>query len=166
MNQPTAEQIIEHLGLRPLAGEGGFYAETYRSAELVHELSQRFAGPRVWGTAIYFLLTSTCFSKFHRLKSDEVWHFYQGDSVELVQLKSDGTGAVIRLGHDLFHGEQCQSVVELGVWQGAKLAGNGSWALMGCTVTPGFEFADFELASTEELLRTHPTWKSWIEKLT
>ena len=165
MNRLTAEQVIEHLGLQPLV-EGGYFVETYCSSEMLSNLPERYVGPRSMSTAIYFLLTSKTVSKLHRLKSDEVWHFYQGDAVELVQFKAGDTCEVIRLGHDLLRDEHGHALVPYGTWQGARLVEGGSWALMGSNVAPGFEFFDFELAKPGELLRTHPSCKTWIEKLT
>lgn len=153
----TAQQVIDLLQLVPLPGEGGYFRETYRSATNKDD--------RSLSTAIYYLLTPETVSLFHRLKSDEVWHFYQGDAVELVMLHTDGTVEVVRLGSQLENDERCQAVVPAGSWQGARLIEGGAWALMGCTVAPGFEFADFELGQRDHLASQYPNAAAWIEVL-
>lgn len=153
-----AAEIIAQLQLQPLPGEGGFYRETYRAATS--------PGQRATGTAIYYLLTSETVSRFHRLQQDEVWHFYQGDVVELVMLQPQGTYLTVTLGHDLAAGEQCQVVVPARNWQGARVKPAGQWALMGCTVAPGFEFADWELGTRDALLTQFPQAADWILQLT
>jgi uncharacterized protein len=165
MIRPSLEEVIQHFGLQPLPEEGGYYLETYRSQEQFSHLPTRYVGSRSASTAIYYLLTDDAVSKLHRLKSDEVWHFYHGDAVELLQLHSDGSVEVVTLGNDLLRGQRCQVVVPHGTWQGAKLISGGSWALMGCTVAPGFEFADFELGKRDKLLRDYPRWMIWIKAL-
>lgn len=165
MNTITAEQVIAHLELQPLVGEGGFFVETYRSTEKLQQLPTRYVGPRAIGTAIYYFLTPKTISRLHRLKSDEVWHFYLGNAVELVELFPDHSGQVTRLGQNLMQGEQLQHVVPHGTWQGARLVAGGEWALMGCTVAPGFTFDDFELADRHELEQDYPQWKTWITAL-
>lgn len=153
----TAQQVIDLLQLVPLPGEGGYFRETYRSADVTDG--------RSCSTAIYYLLTPETVSLFHRLKSDEIWHFYQGDAVELVMLHADGNVEVVRLGSQLENAERCQVVVSAGSWQGAKLANGGMWALMGCTVAPGFEFADFDLGQRNQLASQYPNAAPWIEVL-
>lgn len=153
----TAQQVIDLLQLVPLPGEGGYFRETYRSATTKDDRSH--------STAIYYLLTPETVSLFHRLKSDEVWHFYQGDAVELVMLHADGNIEVVSLGSQLENVERCQVVVPAGSWQGAKLIDGGAWALMGCTVAPGFEFADFELGQRDQLASQYPNVAAWIEVL-
>lgn len=158
MKSISAQQVIDYLGMKPLPGEGGFYIETYRAAELT--------GQRNICTAIYYLLTANTFSRFHRLKSDEIWHFYSGDSVELVLLHPDATSTINILGHNLLDNEVCQVVIPGQTWQGARLEPGRSWALMGCTVAPGFEFADCELAEKASLIQKYPAMQPWIECLT
>ncbi len=153
----TAQCVIDLLQLVPLPGEGGFYHETYRSSNV--------KDGRTLSTAIYYLLTPETVSLFHRLKSDEVWHFYQGDTVELVILHADGGVEVVCLGSRIDKAEHCQAVVPAGSWQGARLANGGTWALMGCTVAPGFEFADFELGQRDQLTSQYQNAASWIEAL-
>src|SRR6202040_1514049 len=136
----TAEEVKKLLGLRPHPREGGWYVRTYEAAELVAAAAfadGRYAGARRTGTAIFYLLERGTFSEMHRLRSDEVFHFYAGDAVEMLQLKEDGTGTMMVIGNNLLRGRP-QVVVERGVWQGARLMEGGQWALLGCTVSPGF----------------------------
>jgi predicted cupin superfamily sugar epimerase len=158
----TAQEVIERLSLRPLDPEGGYFIESYRSTE---QLSMQ-RGPRALSTSIYYLLTSTTRSRLHRLASDEIWHFYLGDPVEMLQLFNEGEGRIVKLGPALNAGQYCQVLVPRGTWQGARVAAGGQWALMGCTVSPGFEFADFELGGREELLAKYPDFQTWIVALT
>jgi uncharacterized protein len=141
----TAADVISLLELVPLPREGGYYRETYRSTVVHHD--------RSLCTVIYYLLTPETKSLLHRLKSDELWHFYQGDVVEQTLLYPDEDLEIIELGHNLPAGRQVQSLVPAGVWQGARLLPGGSWALMGCTVAPGFDFSDWELADRAQLLQ-------------
>lgn len=160
----SADRIILLLGLQPLEGEGGYFAETYRSTWRVQGESAPAERPA--STAILYLLTDSTCSKLHRLRSDEIWHFYLGDAVEMLQLDESGTGRVILLGRDVLARQNCQVLVPRGVWQGARLRAGGSWALMGCTVAPGFEFADFELGDRQRLREQHPGFREWIDALT
>jgi hypothetical protein len=142
----TAEDVKNLLGLRPHPREGGWYVRTYEAAETVAAGAfgdGRYPSARRTGTAIYYLLEPDTFSEMHRLKSDEVFHFYAGDAVEMLQLMADGTGAVVVIGNDLLRGQRPQVVVERGVWQGSRLVEGGRWALLGCTVSPGFEFEEY-----------------------
>ena len=156
------------LGLQPLAREGGFYAEAYRSRETLAAtcLPDRYSGERCFGTAIYFLLTPETFSALHRLKSDEIYHFYMGDPVETLALRADGSGEVLALGSDLYGGARPQAVIPAGAWQGSRLRAGGKFALLGTTVAPGFEFSDFELGSREFLLAKYPDFSGMIRELT
>lgn len=162
-----AADWIAALGLRPHP-EGGFYRETYRSAETFEreQLPARFAGPRAQSTAIFFLLPGDHISALHRLKSDEVWHFYAGTGVTLTMILPDGGLEVRRLGSDPARGETFQAVVPAGAWYGAAVDDPGSWALLGGTVAPGFDFADFELADRAKLLERHPQHRDVIVRLT
>lgn len=156
------------LGLVPLEGEGGFYAEAYRSRErLAREcLPSRYSGERCFGTAIYFMLTPETFSALHRLKSDEVYHFYMGDPVELLVLQVNGSGSVLTLGTDLRRGMRPQAVIPAAAWQGSRLQARGKFALLGTTMAPGFEFSDFELGHRESLLAEYPEFSAMIRDLT
>lgn len=159
----TAQDVLQLLGLEPLPGEGGFYRETYRSAV-------RVPGPggaeRAAATAIYFLLTPDSFSALHRLPTAEVYHFYLGDCVELLLLPPGGPGQVVLLGTDLQAGQRPQVVVPAGAWQGSRVRPGGTFALLGTTVAPGFEFCDFEPGAREELLAQFPDFTGLITALT
>lgn len=121
---------------------------------------------RAWSTAMYYLLTSDTFSAMHRLKADEVYHFYLGDPIEMLNLHSDGTEEVIRLGGDIISGALVQHTVAAGVWQGSRLVDGGEFALLGTTVSPGFEFSDFEEATKDDLCAKYPGSAQLIGKLT
>jgi uncharacterized protein len=158
----TAEAWIARLALIPHP-EGGWYRETYRAAERVDgaALPRRFGGARALSTAIYYLLRSGERSALHRIKSDEVWHHYAGDAVTLWVLEAPGVAREIRLGGD---GEP-QALVPAGAWYGARVVDGGTYALMGGTVAPGFEFTDFELADRATLLAGWPGQRAVIEAL-
>ncbi|HSC33898.1 MAG TPA: cupin domain-containing protein [Thermodesulfobacteriota bacterium] len=164
----TAERIIKLYNMKPLPGEGGYYVETYRSAENIERTSlpERYDSDKSHSTAIFYLLTPDTRSRIHRLKSDEVYHFYMGDPVELVLIHPSGTIKVIFLGHDIRAGQFVQAVVPAGIWQGAFLLDGGRFALMGATVAPGFDFPDTELGVREELLEQYPQHKDIIIRLT
>lgn len=148
--------------------EGGFYAETYRAAETIPAaaLSARYGGDRPHSTAIYYLLTPETCSVLHRLWTDEVWHFYLGDPVELLLLRPEGTGQIVPVGTDLPIGERPQVVVPRGAWMGARLQPGGRFALLGTTMAPGFDPADFEVGEREVLQRAYPDFTEWIVALT
>lgn len=165
----TADEVKKILGLVPHPREGGYYTRTYESGELVSRdafAGSRYAGARHTGTAIYYLLEPDTFSEMHRLKSDEIFHFYAGDPVEMLQLSDDGTGRVVRIGNRLAQGERPQAVVRRGVWQGSRLVPGGKWALLGCTVSPGFEFEDYETATRDELSTRWPAFGDLLRELT
>jgi predicted cupin superfamily sugar epimerase len=155
-----ARALVATLGLRPHP-EGGFFRETFR-APLVVAAPQ---GERAASTAIYFLLPAGSFSALHRVRSDEVWHHYDGDPVEIHTLHGAGLHRVTRLGSHLSRGERPQVVVPAGVWQAAIPVGD-AFALCGCTVAPGFDFADFEMPARAELVATFPQLREVIEQLT
>ena len=156
------------LGLKPLPEEGGFYAEVYRSNEKLPAacLPERYAGDRCFGTAIYFLLTAESFSALHKLASDEVYHFYLGDPVETLLLPESGSGEVVTIGSDLYRGMRPQLVVPRGTWQGSRVKPGGTFALMGTTVSPSFELADFTLGERAFLLAKYPRFSEMIQRLT
>ena len=164
----SAATIIKLLGLKPLQPEGGFFRETYRSRESMpaRTLPARYRGKRAQGTAIYFLLTPDTFSAIHRVRSDEVYHFYAGDPVELLVLPPGKRGSVRVLGIDLAKRQRPQLVVPRGAWQGARLVKGGRWALLGTTVAPGFDYADFELGRRAALMRSYPAHAKLITVLT
>jgi uncharacterized protein len=164
-----AEDVKKLLGLRPHPREGGWYVRTYEAAELVAAEAfgdGRYAGPRRTGTAIFYLLEPDTFSEMHRLRSDEVFHFYAGDVVEMLQLKEGGSAEMVLIGNDLLRGQKPQVVVERGVWQGSRLVEGGQWALLGCTVSPGFEFEDYEPGERTELTSGWPKFAAQIAALT
>ena len=160
----TAEEIKTLLRLEPHPMEGGFFRQTYISAGTV-ELPR---GTRPHSTAIYYLLEAGAFSEMHVLDSDEVFHFYLGDPVEMLQLHpSRRRSALFTLGQDLAAGQQVQLVVPAGVWQqGTRLIGDGQVALLGCTVAPGFDYADYRSGSYAELAAKWPAEAERIRKLT
>lgn len=163
----TAQTWIKKLRLQPHP-EGGYYRETYRAGESLPTgaLPRRFKGGRSISTAIYFLLKRGQVSCFHRIRSDEMWHHYAGGALIIHGLTDKGRHFQIKLGTRLTRGERPQAVIPAGIWFGAVLAPGASFALAGCTVAPGFDFTDFELADRESLLRKFPSHKAIIRALT
>ena len=163
---PQTRQWIERLQLRPHP-EGGYYRETYRSGESISRahLPARFSGDRAFSTAIYYLLEGEDFSTLHVIKSDEIFHFYDGLSLTVHVIDPDGTHSAIRLGRSIAAGEVPQAVIRAGQIFGARLDDPASFALVGCTVAPGFDFADFECPQRAELLARFPQHRSIIERL-
>lgn len=162
------EDLFQLLNLRPLPSEGGYFAETYRSR---HGLSSNVlpgghGGTRSAATAIYYLLTPESFSAVHRLVGDEVYHFYLGDPVEMLLLEPSGGGRCLILGQDLKAGMQVQTLVPGGVWQGSRLLPGGRYALLGTTMSPGFEAEDFVLGDRDTLIREYPVFSDLIRWLT
>jgi len=168
MAKMSADELKKTLGLEPHPREGGWFRQTWKAAEMIpaEALPGRYAGGRTAGTAIYYLLEPGNFSEMHGLASDEVFHFYLGDAVEMLQLWPDGTGKRVVLGPDLANGELVQTVVPQGVWQGSRLVAGGKVALLGCTVSPGFDYADYASGTRVELERGWPEWAEMIEGLT
>jgi len=152
------------LGLRPHP-EGGFYVESYRSEGRHVAKGGKFPAERSFATAIYFLVPAGEFSALHRIRSDEVWHFYYGMPLEIVVLDR-GALEVKRLGLDLDSGQAPQHVVPRGAWFGASVAAESGYCLVGCTVSPGFDFRDFELARRAELALAYPEHRELIERYT
>jgi predicted cupin superfamily sugar epimerase len=154
----TADEVKQLLQLQPLAIEGGFFRETYRSRWNVaaEYLPDGIRGPRSIGTAIYYMITPETFSALHRLPGSEIFHFYLGDPAIMLQLLPDGSARTITLGSDLASGQQPQVVVLGGIWQGCKLALGGKFALMGTTMSPGFNYADYETGDREQLIAQYP----------
>ncbi|AQQ70783.1 hypothetical protein SMSP2_01144 [Limihaloglobus sulfuriphilus] len=163
----TAKDIIQRFKLQAHP-EGGYFTETYRSGLAFDNpaVKNTYKTQHCAGTAIYYLLTSGTFSAMHRVASDEIFHFYLGDAVEMLQLLPDGSGKNISIGTDINTGQQPQVLVPAGSWQGCRLAEGGKFALMGCTVAPGFEFEDFQMADREQLIRKYPDFKKDILQLT
>jgi len=158
----TAEEVIAHLKLQPHPVEGGFFRETYRSNEPL----KRGKDDRSISTAIYYLLTPKTVSALHRLPGDEVFHFYMGDPVRMLQLWPDGTTPTLILGTDLNAGQVPQLVVPGGVWQGSLLIEGGSFALLGATMAPGFDYGDYESGDRAELSARYANEAAMIERLT
>jgi uncharacterized protein len=161
----TAEDIIRFLDLKPHP-EGGYYREIYRSDETTakESLHSRYTGARCFGTGIYYLLTKNDVSVMHRIKSDEIFHFYMGDTAEMLKLYPDGTGEIIEIGTDPEKGIMPCAIVGKGVWQGLKLKEGGSFVLFGTTVCPGFDFDDFEYGDIEKLQNDYPYFSEKISQ--
>lgn len=166
----TADEIVALLDLEPLPGEGGRYRQTYRSEDTLRAgaLPERYDVDHPTGTAIYYLLTAApdSFSALHRLPTDEIYHFYLGDPVELFLFRPEGESERVVLGPDLAREERVQLVVPRGVWQGSRVVAGGRYALLGTTMAPGFEFVDFESADVEELVALHPDRADVVRALT
>ncbi len=158
----TADEIKALLKLEPHPVEGGWYRRTYTSEVSVALLR----GVRPYGTAIYYLLEEGTFSEMHMVASDEIFHFYLGDPVEMLLLYPNGHSEVLIFGPDLAAGQLPQILVPAGVWQGERLVEGGKLALFGCTVTPGFDFADYRCGSYAELAANWPAETERIHKLT
>ncbi|MFZ3218294.1 MAG: cupin domain-containing protein [Candidatus Acidiferrales bacterium] len=164
---PTAEQIREILKLRPHPIEGGYFVETYRGGQMLPaSLLPGYPGERAISTAIYYLLTPDTFSAMHRVRGDEMFHFYLGDEVEMLQLHSDGTGEVLWLGQDIAAGMRLQHTVPGGAWQGSRVRAGGKFALLGTTMAPGFEYEDYETGKRAELGAQFPRYAEMIAALT
>lgn len=161
----TPEEIIKSLNLQEHPIEGGYFFETYRSRESIQD-----SKGREWcaGTAIYYLLThkKNVFSEMHKVSTDEVFHFYLGDPVEMLHLYPNGEGRRVIFGNDIKKGMRPQLIVPAGVWQGARLLQGGKFALMGTTMAPGFEYADYRSGSRKELIQRYPDFKDLITALT
>jgi uncharacterized protein len=165
----TAEAVKRMLGLVPHPREGGWYVRTWESEEMLAAgafADGRYDGARRTSTAIYYLLEPGTFSEMHRLASDEVFHHYLGGAVEMLQLHEDGGSSRVVIGTDLEAGERPQVVVRRGVWQGSRLVRAEGFALLGCTVSPGFEFVDYDPGVRAELISRWPDWADLIEGLT
>lgn len=154
-----AKEVIRLLDLKPLPEEGGYYRETYRGTA-GHVPARLFGidsnSSRSISTGIYYLVVPESFSALHRVKSDEMFHFYSGDPVEMIQIDAGGNIQRFTLGTDIFAGQSPQVVVPRGVWQALRLKHGGKWALMGTTVAPGFEFEDFEVGVRETMIQQFP----------
>ena len=168
-NQQTnqIEELINHYNLLPHP-EGGFFRQTYVAAELIsmEALPERFEGSRSFSTAIYFLLPTGSFSAFHRIKSDEVWHFYEGCPLNIHVIHPNGQYDCLKLGNNLNNGESYQLVVPANTWFASEPIGDKeTFALVGCTVAPGFDFSDFELAAAAALTNQFPKHIELIRRL-
>lgn len=164
---PAADYWIQQLQLTEHI-EGGAFREVYRSPLQVPaaSLPASFGAQRNMSTSIYFLLKQEQFSAFHRIKSDELWHFYYGDPLVVYELEPSGTLTEHLLGNDPEQGQQFQCTVKAGNWFASRVQLGGAYSLVGCTVAPGFDFADFELAEREALTQEYPAFASLIRELT
>jgi predicted cupin superfamily sugar epimerase len=162
-----ADYWIAKLGLADHP-EGGHFRETYRSNQVVNgtSLPDTYGGARSFSTSIYYLLKGKEVSRLHRIKSDELWHFYTGSSLTVHAIGDDGDYSTVVLGSDPERGEVFQAAIQAGSWFGATVDDPASYSLVGCTVAPGFEYADFELADRGGLLKTYPQHRRVIERLT
>ncbi|WP_420573148.1 cupin domain-containing protein [Kordia sp.] len=161
------QKLVDSLQLLPHP-EGGFYKEVYRSEKMIakNALPDDFSGDRSYCTSIYFLLTSENFSAFHRIKQDEIWHFYGGSSLSVHVIDAAGNYTEHKVGMNFNNGEQPQLVVPAGCWFASSVSEENSYAFVGCTVAPGFDFEDFELANRSELTSEYPLHSSIIHRLT
>jgi predicted cupin superfamily sugar epimerase len=167
---PTANQIIATLKLEPHPIEGGYFRETYRATATIPAsllpTGYRGQGVRALGTSIYYLLTSATFSELHRLPTEEVFHVYLGGPVRMLQLFPDGSGREILMGSEVLSGQEPQVVVPAGVWQGSCLEPGIEFVLLGATMAPGFDYADYEQGEREDLLARYLTFAEMIMRLT
>lgn len=165
--KPDLDQLIKFLNLKPLVNEGGLFRQTYLSP-LIYQPPDQPGVKHHLCTAIYYLLNAepNSFSEIHKLSTDEVYHFYLGDPVEQLRLYPDGSGELILLGQDVLKGQQVQSVVSGGVWQGSRLAEGGEYALLGTTMAPGYRYEDYLRGNRQSLSSLYPTWQTLIGNLT
>jgi predicted cupin superfamily sugar epimerase len=161
MNMERIDELVTQLKMIPHP-EGGYFAETYRSSQFTATPK----GNRPCSTAIYFLLTAGNFSAFHRIASDECWHHYEGDTVLVHIISPSGEYNMLQLGSDFAKGERPQGIVPAGYWFASESTGPQGYALVGCTVAPGFDFQDFELADPQKLVHQYPERATLIERLT
>jgi uncharacterized protein len=163
----SAKYYIEKLGLTQHV-EGGAFRETYRSNLVIPQevLSNDFKGNRNATTAIYFLLSYGQFSAFHKIQSDEMWHFYKGQTLTIYEIENNGNLITHKLGSDIENGETFQCVIKAGNWFGSRCEIVNGFSLVGCTVSPGFDFADFELANKNLLCQEFPSLESLINEMT
>jgi uncharacterized protein len=162
----NADYWINHLDLTRHP-EGGFFREVYRSEEIItsSSLPERFSGNRNFSSSIYYLLRSGEFSSFHKIKSDEIWHFYNGSAIILHVIAPGGAYSKILLGKNVKDGECLQYAVPFGHWFSAEVKDTGSFSLAGCTVAPGFDFADSEMGTRKHLIELFPFHFELIERL-
>lgn len=165
LREKDAQYWIRKLALAPHP-EGGYFRQTYKSDRIIHGEAPSHSRPRAASTAIYFLLEGENFSAFHRLRSDEMWHFYAGSPVVVHVILPDGAYANVLLGNEPEAGQVFQGIVRAGCWFASHVGDWKRWALVGCTVAPGFEFEDFEMAKREELVKQYPQHAEIIRRLT
>lgn len=165
----TSDELIRHYNLEPHP-EGGFFRESYRAEQVIPQsvLPEAFQGNRAYSTAIYFLLPHGTKSSLHRIESDEIWHFYWGSPLTIIQISPEGQVKKTRLGPNISNGETLQYVVPAGDWFGAFPDSEDSpkgFSFVGCTVAPGFDFAEFTLADSKALIQQFPYAQTEIELL-
>ncbi len=165
MTKLSSEYYINKLKLNPHP-EGGFFKEVYRSPEMCEQLPLRYQGVRNFSTSIFYLLKGHQFSAFHRIKSDEIWHFYDGCPLNIYILDNERCLVTERLGRDLNNNEKLQVTVSRGQWFAAQPIEKTGFSLVGCTVAPGFDFLDFELGIRKELVRKYPEYRPIILRYT
>lgn len=158
-----AKEFIENLRLKAHP-EGGHFGEFYRSAQTA--FSKEIGAERSFCTSIYFLLQEGEFSALHKIKSDEIWHFYAGDPLEIIEITPEGQFKITLLGPNLGKGQLLTYVVPAGNWFGSRPATGGSFSLVGCTVSPGFDFADFEMPGRDHFLQIFPQHQAIILEMT
>jgi len=160
---PKAKQYLTQLDLKKHP-EGGYYTEVYRSGELIlpKQLPKRYKSSRNFSTSIYFLLEGKQYSSFHRLLSDELWHFYDGSTVLVYIIDENGNLSIKKLGKDY----QFQLIIEKQNWFAAEVENKKSFSLFGCTVSPGFEFEDFEPGKRNSLIKDFPKHAALVKRLT
>jgi uncharacterized protein len=167
---PTAAEIIAALRLEPHPIEGGYFRETYRASGTIPASILPPGYPshasRSLGTSIYYLLTPETFSEMHRVPTEEVFHVYLGGPVRMLQLLADGTGRELVLGSDILNGQEPQLIVPAGVWQGSRLEPGVEFALLGATMAPGFDYADYERGRRADLVAHYPAHAGSITRLT
>lgn len=163
----NVDYLIKVLGLQPHP-EGGYFKEFYRSSGEINSesLDSRYVGNRNYATSIYFLLTSDTFSAFHKINQDEIWHFYDGSPIKIHMISETGDYSNVIVGKNLKQGEKLQFVVPGGYWFAANVINNNDYSLVGCTVSPGFDFKDFQLADRNEFIAKFPKHKEVITNLT
>jgi len=163
----NADFWINKLGLKSHP-EGGFYREVYRSEEIIenYKLPKRYSGERNFSTSIYFLLNQEQTSSFHKLKSDEIWHFYTGSPLKIHVISENGIYKEVKLGLDFNNDENLQIVIPHNNWFAAELLNKSSFSLIGCTVSPGFDFRDFVLGKRKDLAKLFPRHKDLLKRLT
>lgn len=166
----SVDQIIQHFNLQPLPGEGGLFLQSYRASEAIPKeaLPARYSADKTFCTAIFYLLTADpdSFSALHKLPTDEIYHFYAGDPVEMLLLHPDGRGERLILGPDFLNGQQVQFVVPHDVWQGSHLLPGGRFALLGTTMAPGYDDSDYTGGRRVELVAQYPGYAELIRQLT
>ncbi|MBY0358677.1 MAG: cupin domain-containing protein [Candidatus Obscuribacterales bacterium] len=164
----TAEELIEFLQLEPLTIEGGYFRRTYCADETIAQkaLPERYKTDKALSSCIYYLLTPDTFSEFHMLATDEIYHFYLGDPINLIEISQNGELKTTVLGQDIMNGQEVQHAVPRNTWQASQLQAGGKFALLGCTLSPAYDFADHQKGNWEAMLRQFPMHHQTIMRLT